>query len=120
MATISLRPDLLEALDQTARQENVDVEELVNAAVSQYLAQIRQRKIEAESRSFEAMKARLLGKYAGQYVAVHNGKVIDHDPDLRTLHLRVYKKHGRTPVLLKLVLVGSERELVIRSPRLER
>jgi hypothetical protein len=26
MATISLRPDLLEALDQTARQEDVDDE----------------------------------------------------------------------------------------------
>jgi hypothetical protein len=98
----------------------VDVEELVNAAVSQYLAQIRQRKIEAESRAFEAMKARLLGKYAGRYVAVHNGKVIDHDADLRTLHLRVYQKHGRIPVLLKQVLAGPEREIVIRSPRLER
>jgi hypothetical protein len=78
------------------------------------------RKIEAESSAFEAMKPQLLGKYAGQYVAIHNGKLIDHDPDLRTLHLRVYKKHGRTPVLLKQVLAGPERELTIRSPRLER
>jgi hypothetical protein len=120
MTAVSLRPDLLEALDQTARQEDVDVDELINAAVSQYLAQIRQRKIQAESRAFDAMKADLLLKYPGEYVAVHNGQVIDHDPDLRTLHLRVYEKYGRTPVLLKQVLAGPERELVIRSPRLER
>ena len=120
MATISLRPDLLEALDQTARQENVNVEELINAAVGQYLTQIRQRKIQVESRAFDAMKADLLAKYPGEYVAIHNGEVLDHDPDLRTLHLRVHEKHGRTPILLKQVLSSSERELVIRSPRLER
>ncbi len=120
MATISLRPDLLEALDQTARQEDVDVEELVNIAVSQYLTQIRRQRIEAESHAFEAMKADLLAKYPGEYVAVYSGKVIDHDPDLRTLHLRVYEKYGRIPVLLKQVFAGPERELVIRSPHLER
>jgi hypothetical protein len=114
MATISLRPDLLEALDQTARQEDVDVEELVNIAVSQYLTQIRRQRIEAESHAFEAMKTDLLAKYPGEYVAVHSGKVIDHDSDLRTLHLRVYEKYGRTPVLLKQVLAGPERELVSR------
>jgi hypothetical protein len=120
MTAISLRPDLLEALDQTARQEDMDVEELINVAVSRYLAQIRQRKIQAESQAFDAMKADLLAKYPGEYVAVHSGKVIDHDPDIRTLHLRVYEKYGRTPILLKQVVAGPERELVIRSPRLER
>jgi hypothetical protein len=120
MMAISLRPDLLEALDQTARQEDMDVDELINSAVSQYLVQIRQRKIQAESRAFDTMKADLLLKYSGEYVAVHNGEVIDHDPDLRTLHLRVYEKYGRTPILLKRVVAGPERELVIRSPRLER
>jgi len=78
------------------------------------------RKIQAESRAFDALKADLLAKYPGEYVAVHNGEVIDHNPELRTLHLRVYEKYGRTPVLLKQVLAGPERELVIRSPRLER
>ncbi len=97
MTAISLRPELLEALDQTARQEDTNVDELVNTAVSQYLAQIRQRKIQAESRAFEAMKADLLAKYPGEYVAVHNGEVIDHNPDLRTLHLRVYEKYGDGP-----------------------
>jgi hypothetical protein len=120
MTAISLRPDLLEALDQTAKQEDMDVEELINVAVSKYVAQIRQRRIQAESQAFDAMKADLLAKYPGEYVAVHNGAVIDHDPDLRTLHLRVYEEYGRNPILLKHVVAGPERELVIRSPRLER
>ena len=66
------------------------------------------------------MKADLSAKHPGKYVAVHNGEVIDHDPGIRTLHLRVYEKYGRTPILLKQVVAGPERELVIRSPRLER
>jgi hypothetical protein len=66
------------------------------------------------------MKADLSAKHPGEHVAVHNGEVIDHDPDIRTFHLRVYEKYGRTLILLKQVVAGPERELVIRSPRLER
>jgi len=53
-------------------------------------------------------------------VAVHDGRVIDHDSALRALHLRVYALLGHTPVLLKKVTDKPEREAVFRSPRFER
>ena len=49
-----------------------------------------------------------------------NGQVIDHDQDVRTLHLRVFNQLGRVPVLLKKVTSEPDRELVFRSPRFER
>ena len=50
---------------------------------------------------------------------MHQGTVIDHDLDLRTLHLRVFAQLGHTSVLLKQVTPEAERELVFRSPRFE-
>jgi hypothetical protein len=78
------------------------------------------KKIQSETKAFLAQYETLQAKYLGQYVAMHEGKVIDHDVDLRTLHLRVYERVGYTPVLLKQVTVEPERELVFRSPRLDR
>jgi len=39
-------------------------------------------------------------QYQGQYVAVYQRQVVDHDPERRALYLRVYKRFGLTPVLL--------------------
>lgn len=46
--------------------------------------------------------------------AMHKGQVIDHGPDLRTLHLRVFARLGHIPVLLKRVTDEPERELVFQ------
>lgn len=78
------------------------------------------KKIQSETEAFVTQYEILLAKYLGQYVAMHEGKVIDHDVDLRTLHLRVYERVGYTPVLLKQVTAELERALVLRSPRLDR
>ena len=59
-------------------------------------------------------------QYPEEYVAVHNGQVVDHDHDLRTLHLRVFQLLGHVPVLLKKITRQPQREMVFRSPRFER
>ena len=69
---------------------------------------------------FEEQKSQLLAQYAGQYIAMHQGNVVDHDLNLRALHLRVFENLGHKPVLLKQVTTEPERELVFRSPRFER
>lgn len=85
-----------------------------------YLAQTRRDKLESEARAFEQQRTTLLARYPREYVAIHAGQVIDHDPDVRALHLRVFAKLAHTPVLLKLVTENPDRELVMRSPRFER
>lgn len=39
-------------------------------------------------------------QYQGQYVAIYQRKVVDHDPDRRALYIRVRKRFDATPVLL--------------------
>ena len=58
--------------------------------------------------------------YAGQYVAIHNGQVVDHDPDQRALYLRVRTHFGRQPVLIVNADWNAPPTIVLHSPRLER
>ncbi len=120
MVTISLKPDLAEQIKYLAGKSQVSPEVFVDQALRIYIAQFRYEKIRAETEAFNQQREKLLAKYPGQYVAIHNGQVIDHDPDLRTLHLRVFERLAYTPVLLKRVTNKPERELMFRSPRFER
>ena len=59
-------------------------------------------------------------KYQGEYVAVQNGQVLDHDPDKRELYVRTRQYSKQAPVLLIYADWDSIPEYTIRSPRLVR
>jgi len=120
MLTVTLRPDVAEQITHLAGETQTNAEAVVDKAVRAYLVELRREKIRTETEAFERQRKSLLAAYPGEYVAIHEGNVIDHDPDLRTLHLRVFARLGHAPVLLKRVIEQPERELVFRSPRFER
>ena len=120
MPTITLQPRLVAELEQVAAEQSVKPAEVLETAVRTYLRQIECGKIKAEARAFRSMHAELVKEYAGQYVAIHDGKVVDHDEDFQSLHNRIRQHFGRRPVLLRRVETKPERVLVFRSPRLER
>lgn len=76
--------------------------------------------MEREKAFFATQQPTLQRRYPGEFVAIHEGRVIDHDPNLALLHRRVVKVVGAMPVLLKRVDDPVNRELILRSPRLER
>ncbi len=120
METISLKSDLAEQIRFLANRNQTSTEAFVDKALRVYISQFRREKIRAETEAFNQQRKKLLAKYPGEYVAIHNGQVIDNDQDLRTLHLRVFDRLGHTPVLLKQVTNEPDRELVFRSPHFER
>ena len=120
MLTINLKQDLAEQISFLAGKSQAKAEAFVDKALRSYLAQFRREKIRAETEAFRQQHDELLTKYSDRYVAVHEGQVIDHDQDLRALHLRVFNRLGHIPVLLKKVTSEPERELVCRSPCFER
>ena len=120
MTTISLDPDLIRQIENLSGKDNAAAQTFVEEAVRAYILHRQREKIRVETEAFMAQLESLQSQYLGQYVAMNQGEVIDHDPDLRTLHLRVYERLGRIPVLLKQVTDGPEPELYFRSPRLER
>lgn len=94
--------------------------DLLAHALDDYIKKIEWEKLAREMKAFQAMLDELLVEYEGKYVAIHQGKVIGADTDLSTLHNRIYYDMGSTPVLYERVTTEPKREIVIRSPRLER
>ncbi|MBL7063613.1 MAG: hypothetical protein ISS49_05310 [Anaerolineae bacterium] len=110
---------LVTALRQVARQKQVSVEKAAHTAVYRYVRKAERAKIRAETKAFWAMYPQLLEQYLGQYVAIHEGKVVDNGLDVGTLYQRVHERYDNTPVLLAQVTPEPVRELMFRSPRLE-
>lgn len=120
MTAITLsRAELVERLQQVAIEEDISAEELLDRAVVEFLETVALEKLKDETVAFEQMHPQLVKQYFGHYVAVHNRVVVDHDPDLRTLHLRIRTRFGQMPILLRQVTEDRKLpEIVVRSPRL--
>lgn len=76
------------------------------------------RQIDHEQQAYEAQHSQILKKYAGQYIAMRRGEVIDHDSDRVVISQRVRTRFGNEPVLITLVLSEARQTIVVRSPRL--
>ena len=134
---LSLNSALYEALEREARQRNQSIEDLVEAAVTNLLSAststessrqptsttsgaARRAKIHVEAEAWRSMPEAARSQYYGQFVAVHQGQVIDHDPDRLQLYRRVRRQWGDTPVLMTPADAPHPREFRMFSPRLDR
>lgn len=64
-------------------------------------------------------RSRLLRRYRGQYVAIIDGRVVDHDGEFGALAGRVFKRFGNRNIYMPRVQT-SEPVVRIRSPRIAR
>lgn len=87
---------------------------------SQTVHQERRAKIHAEALAWQAMPEETRCAYGNAFVAVHDGKVIDHDPDRLTLYRRVRQKMGHVPVLITPANANHPREIRLLTPHFER
>ncbi len=71
-----------------------------------------------EIEAFRAMHEQLVEEYIGEYVAVYQGEVVDHDPDPVALSLRVQAQYPGKTVLRRKVELRPELVVRFRSPRL--
>ncbi len=101
---IVLRPDLCEALERNAEEESRTVSDLVNEAVSEYVFHLQQKKIEREAAAYEQMHPDLRERFLGQWVAIHDGQLVDHDSDRMALYRRVRARFPHTAILVHRVV----------------
>jgi hypothetical protein len=113
MQQITLPSTMLSQLRQLAFQENRTVDDLVQDAVQEHLELRADAKIDHEITAFEQQHETLMEHYLGQFVAMHQGQVIDADPELEPLFLRVQNKLPDTPILFR--LVSEQVETVFRG-----
>lgn len=74
--------------------------------------------IDREQQAYETQHSQLMEKYAGQYIAMRHGKVVEHDPDRVALSKRVRDKYGNQPILITLVQPELRQTIIVRSPHL--
>jgi len=116
---IHLQPALMQQLEQAAIEQKAEPEQLVETAIRAYLRQLDRDRIRAEAEAYRSLHTELTKKYVDQYVAIHNGRLVDNDKDFQAIHGRIRQRFGNQPVLIRLVEAQPERELVFRSPRVE-
>lgn len=113
------RRGLIERIQHLAQESNRDTTQIVEDAVQAYLDQLEREKIHKETEAFWAMQADLVVQYLGEYVALHQGQVVDHDPDIVCLEQRVAEKLGDVAVLIAPVTGEPRRDLSTVSFRME-
>ena len=129
MSQITLPEETVEKLERAASHQGIDPTDLLVKLVEEYLAENlldqsipptnnRQSKIEAEQRHYEAQHSALLDTYKDQYIAMHEGCVVDHDFNRVTLSRRIRNRYGSTPVLITQVRDEPRLTIRVRSPRM--
>lgn len=120
--TVNIPEYVFEQARLAAERERRTPEDVLSDALLQAYPAVhvhpQREKMLAERAAFERQLGELLTRYEGQYVAIHNGEVIDHAQDKLALALRVKAEYPEEGVLIKLVTAEPDRDIQIRSPRL--
>ncbi|MEZ4681114.1 MAG: hypothetical protein R2932_43565 [Caldilineaceae bacterium] len=88
--------------------EPVDVQEVDEEAT-----------VARERAAFVALHPTLLEQYPGEFVAIHNGQVVDHDVEGLALSRRIYQSYSTEFVWIAPVTEQAMEEWVVRSPRFD-
>lgn len=111
MPTVTLDQNVYKRLKAAADENETTADALLENAARQYLWELERQKISEESAMYRQQYPELKEKYLGQYIAMHLGKVVDHDIDEDALWKRVRQRYGRTPVLILRVEETPDRTL---------
>ncbi len=119
MSTIVLEPELYGLIQRRAQEHKRSIDEILSEAVQQYLWELDRKKISEESALYHERYPELKARYLGQYIAMRNGEVIDHDADFQTLYRRVVTQFPDTPVMITLVEEEPDKPILRRGFRME-
>ncbi len=119
MPTIAVETELYNRIEKAASEHKANINEILNQAVRRYLWELDRRKISEESKIYRQHHAELKDQYLGQYIAMHEGQVVDHDADFPTLRQRIRQLFGHTPVMITLVEETAEQHLTRHGFRME-
>ncbi len=73
--------------------------------------------VDSEKAAYLVLHEQLLENYEGDYVAIYQGELIDHDIEFATLYARVNQQHPDTFVLIRQVDRVPDPVYHFRSPR---
>ena len=117
MDALNVRPDTMSQLRRVAHSKGTKPEDLADRAIRQFLRDEARRMMQHESDAFRRMHADLLARYPNEYVAIHQGQLVDHGADQLALLARIEDRFPDVPVLIRQVLPEPDEIFNFRSPR---
>lgn len=75
------------------------------------------RPLKADMAWYETHKRQLLRRYSGEFIAIVDRRVLDHDRDFSALADRVFAKAGTRPVFMPQCVPGDQ-TVNLRSPHI--
>ena len=82
MNLIPVKPELYQRVENFAEWKNQQAADFAEDALLDYLDKLEWDILRREETAFKKMFYQLLLDYEGQYVAIHQGEVIDSDTEL--------------------------------------
>lgn len=123
--TITIPEPLYARAKELAQTSQQDIATVIAEALEQSLPPLKGKKneltddvIAREQAAYRRLHPSLLAQYAGEYVAIHQGKLVGHDVDQVALLLNVKKQFPGEFVWIAPVLQEPEEVYIIHSPRL--
>lgn len=118
--TLTLSDTVYRQVEATARRNQRTVIDVLTDTVTQAFDSIfdispDREKMEEEQAAYERQRVEIIAQYEGEYVAVHGGKVVDHDPDEIALLRRIDANYPKDVVHMRLVTRQPDRELRVTS-----
>lgn len=117
MSTVDVPSELIKPLQQLAVEKGQSVAAIVEQLIADYLREQRHRYLMSEMERFRLQHASLRPQYEGQYIAMRDGRVIDHDVDGGILYSRLREQYGDLPVLIVQVTDQPEQTFTRLSSR---
>jgi len=100
MVVLEIPEELALELEEDANLEGTSKTVLLETALKHYRHEIHTRQLEVYLNWYLSLPNKEREKYAGQYLAVHEKTIVDHDSDRPSLYKRVRGRYGRKPVLI--------------------
>jgi hypothetical protein len=119
MAELPVSAETFKQLTKVAQEKESTAEALAEQVIRQFLEVETERKMAQEVEAFQVMHAQLLAQYPNHYVAIHQGQLVDHDPDQLALFLRIDERFADEVVLIRQVLPEVDPIYTIHSTRFE-
>jgi ABC-type antimicrobial peptide transport system ATPase subunit len=117
MPTITVEPETYERLEAFAEEKQANTEQIAQEAFDLYFWEQNNRKISYESAQYRKQHLEIKKHYLGQFIAMHQGKIVDTDSDFQNLNVRIRERFGNTAVLITKVEEAPETILHRRGVR---
>jgi len=103
MPSVTIEKELYQQLEAIAQQQQADLNTVASDAFRLYLWEQSRRKIAKESAVYRRRFSEIRQQYLGQYVAMHQGEIVDAGEDFQTLSYNhaYFPSFPALPVILR-------------------